>query len=105
MHIHYNNLFCPSIRTRTPNIAGHEIYNFDRPFLGHHNYKLNLSDSCLSVDKKRGRNIGFSLYGHAPTQEPLHPGVMEFTILVDSSFALITILKVSLIYNWFYNWV
>ena len=30
---------------------GNEIYNFGRTFLGHHYYKLNLSDSYPSVDK------------------------------------------------------
>ena len=31
----------------------HEIYNFGKPFLGHHNYKhaLILSDLCLGVEK------------------------------------------------------
>ena len=54
---------------------GHKIYNFGRPFLGHHYYMyiLNLSDPCPSVAKKR-RNIAFSLYGYAPTQEPLSQG-------------------------------
>ena len=31
--------------------GGHEIYNFGRPFLGHHNYVHILSDSCLGVEK------------------------------------------------------
>ena len=31
---------------------GHEIYNFGRPFLGHHYYILGLSDKCLGVGKK-----------------------------------------------------
>ena len=31
---------------------GHEIYNFGRPFLGHHYYILGLSDKCPGVGKK-----------------------------------------------------
>ena len=30
----------------------HEIYNFGRPFLGHHYYALSLPESCLRVDMK-----------------------------------------------------
>ena len=29
----------------------HEIYNFGRPFLGHHYYILGLSDLCLEVEE------------------------------------------------------
>ena len=36
---------------------GHEIYNFGRPFLGHHNYILSLSDLCLGVEKKIFKEI------------------------------------------------
>ena len=31
---------------------GHEIYNFGRPFLGHHYFILSLSDLCLGVERK-----------------------------------------------------
>ena len=31
--------------------GGHEIYNFGRPFLGHHYYILSLSDLYLGVEK------------------------------------------------------
>ena len=31
---------------------GHEIYNFGRPFVGHHYYTLKLSDPCPKVKKK-----------------------------------------------------
>ena len=58
---------------------GNEIYNFARPFIGHHYYIHNLSNPCSSVDKKR-RNLIFALYGHAPAQEPLPRG-SRFTIL------------------------
>ena len=35
--------------TTTP--PGHEIYNFDRPFLSHPHYMLSLSDLCPGVEK------------------------------------------------------
>ena len=38
IHIHYNDL--------------NGIYNFGRPFLGHHYYTLSLFDLCLRVEKK-----------------------------------------------------
>ena len=31
---------------------GHEIYNFGRPFFGHHDYILSLSDICMEEVKK-----------------------------------------------------
>ena len=37
-------------------VGVHEIYNFGRPFLGHHYYILGLSDQCLGVEKKFLRN-------------------------------------------------
>ena len=37
--------------------GGHEIYNFGRPFLGHHYYKLSMSDLCLRVEKKTFEEI------------------------------------------------
>ena len=45
----------------------YEIYNFGRPFLGHHYFKLNLSEPWR-------RNIAFSLYGHTLVQERCHRG-------------------------------
>ena len=36
---------------------GHEIYNFGRPFLGHHYYILGLSDLCLGVEKNIFKEI------------------------------------------------
>ena len=36
---------------------GHEIYNFGRPFLGHHYYIFGLSDLCLRVKKKIFKEI------------------------------------------------
>ena len=37
---------------KTPCPGSHEIDNFGRPFLGHHNYLLGLSDLGLGVEKK-----------------------------------------------------
>ena len=58
---------------KNPYPDGHEIYNFGRPFLGHHNYIHSLSDLCLGVKKMIfiGNNAFslFNLYGLA--QEPL----------------------------------
>ena len=39
------------------NPGGLEIYNFGKPFLGHHNYILGLSDLCLGVEKKNFKEI------------------------------------------------
>ena len=52
--------------------GSHEIYYFDRPFLGYHFYALSLSESWTRVEKN-----AFSLndlYGHAPAQDPLLQG-------------------------------
>ena len=61
---------------------GYEIYNFGRPFLGHHYYKLSLSDLCLKVEKKIFKEIIFfslhDLCGHTLAQEHLPRGVMKF---------------------------
>ena len=35
---------------KNPCPGGHEIYNFGRPFRGHHYYTLSLSDLCLGVE-------------------------------------------------------
>ena len=36
---------------KNPCPRGHEIYNFGRPFLGHHYCIFGLSDLCLGVEK------------------------------------------------------
>ena len=36
---------------KNPCRGGHEFYNFGRLFLGHHYYKLSLSDLCLGIEK------------------------------------------------------
>ena len=40
-----------------PLSRGQEIYNFGRPFLGHHDYILGLSDLCMGVEKKIFKEI------------------------------------------------
>ena len=54
---------------------GHEIYNFGRPFHGHHHYTSSLSETMpRSRAEDFYRNNTFSLYdlyGYALAQEPL----------------------------------
>ena len=48
---------------KNPCPGGHEIYNFGRPFLGHHYYILGLSYLCLGVEKKIFKNYSnFTLF-------------------------------------------
>ena len=42
---------------KNPCPRGHEIYNFGRPFLGHHYYILGLSDLCQRAEKKIFKEI------------------------------------------------
>ena len=42
---------------KNPCLGGHEIYNFGRPFLGHHYYILSLFDVCLGEEKKIFKEI------------------------------------------------
>ena len=42
---------------QNPSPGGHEIYSFDRNFLGHHYYILSLSDLCLGVEKQIFKEI------------------------------------------------
>ena len=60
--------------------------NFGRPFLGHHYYILNLSDPCPSVEKKSREQILYFYCMAMPQHKKPCPGIMKFTILVDSSF-------------------
>ena len=67
---------------------GHEIYSLSRLVIGHHFKILSLSDLCLRLKKRiLETNYAFSiydLYGHAYHKNPC-PGVMKFTIYVDTS--------------------
>ena len=42
-------------KNKNPCPGGHEIHNFDRPFLGHYYYILNLCEPCPRVEKMIGR--------------------------------------------------
>ena len=58
----------------------HEIYNFGRPFLGHHYYILSLSDLYLEVEKKifkENRNTVSNAHKMIP---PVPPYFAYFTI-------------------------
>ena len=63
---------------KTPYPGVHEIYNFGRPFLGHHYFIHSLSDLCLEVEKIFKKYIIFTLF----TQNylPLTWGAMKCTI-------------------------
>ena len=56
MQFHYMTYMALPLH-KNPCPRGHEIYNFDRPFLGHHYYILGLSDLCLGVEKKIFKEI------------------------------------------------
>ena len=74
---------------------------FVRPFLGHHYYILGMCDLCLGVEQKIFKEI---MHFHDMTNmaTPQHknpcPGALKCTILVDSSFVIITTYSVCLIY-------
>ena len=56
MHFHYMTSIATPER-KNPCPGGHEIYNLDRPFLGHHYYKLFLSDLYSEVEKNIFKEI------------------------------------------------
>ena len=88
---------------RNPSPRGHEIYNFGRPFLGHHYYILGLSDLCLEVEKKIFKEImhsNYMTYMSTPLHKNPYPGVMKFTIMVDPSLVIITTYLVCLTCAW-----
>ena len=35
---------------QNPSPGGHKMYDFDRPFVGHHYHILSLSDLCLGAE-------------------------------------------------------
>ena len=55
--------------------GGHIIYNFGRPFLGHHYYISGLSYLCLGVEKIFKKYINFTLF--TPKLPPLGVGGHE----------------------------
>ena len=71
MHFHYMAIWLYGhALAKNPCPKGHEIYNFGRPFLGHHNYILNLSMLCLEIEKKIFKEI-MHIHYDLLTQEPL----------------------------------
>ena len=56
MQFHYLS-YMTTPQHKNPCPRGHEVYYFDRPFLGHHQYILGLSDQCLGVEKKISKDI------------------------------------------------
>ena len=53
----YSMTYMATPQHKTPCPGVHEIYNFGRPFLGHHYDILSLSDQCLGVEKKVFKEI------------------------------------------------
>ena len=43
--------------TDIPYLGIHKVYNFGKPFSGHYNYILSLSDQCLAVEKRIFKEI------------------------------------------------
>ena len=58
---------------------GHEIYNFGRPFLGHNNYTLSLSETCPGVEKIFKKYLNFTFF-FTPKWIPLGVGFIKLTI-------------------------
>ena len=56
LHFHYMT-YMTMAQYKNSCPKGHKIYNFGRPFLGHHYYILSLSDLCMGADKKIFKEI------------------------------------------------
>ena len=56
LHFHYMTYMAMPLH-KNPCPRGHEIYNYDRPFLSHHYYILALSHLCLGIEKKIVKEI------------------------------------------------
>ena len=70
----------------------HEIYNFDRPFLGRLSYLLSLSESCSSVYMKIFKEImhfHHMSYMASPSTRTSGTGVKKLTIFEDPSSVII----------------
>ena len=82
IYLYYNDIYGHAL-TSEPLPRGHEIYNFGRPFLGHHYYIISLSDLCLGAEKKIFKEImhfHYMTYKATPSIRTPAPGVMKFTI-------------------------
>ena len=69
---------------------------FSRTFLAHPYYKLSLSDLgpgvFFKIDFQRNNAVSlYDIFIHALVQEHPVPGVMKFTILVDTTLVILTI--------------
>ena len=62
---------------KNPYPGCHEIYNFGKPFLGHHSYILSLTDQCLGVEEKILKEIQ-QFYIFYPKITFPWQGVMKF---------------------------
>ena len=56
IHFHYMT-YMATPQHKNACTRNHEIYNFGRPFLGHHNYIHTLSVLCLGVENKTFKEI------------------------------------------------
>ena len=73
---------------------GNEIYNFARPFIGHHYYVLPFFDLCLGVENeifKEIMHLHYMTYMATPKHKNPNPRVIKSAILVDPSLDIITI--------------
>ena len=61
MHF-YHITYMATPQHKNPCPGRYEIYNFGRPFLGHHYFILTLSDICLGVEKKIFRELMYFHY-------------------------------------------
>ena len=81
MHFHYMTYMAtPYHKNICP--GGHEMYNFGRPFLGHHYYIISLSDLCLGIENIFYEVLVHQFYTFFPqiTFPWVGGGVMKFTI-------------------------
>ena len=79
MHFHYiTYMDTPQLTCKNPCPRGHEIYNFGRPFLEHHNFILSLSVfMSRSREENFKRNNAFSQYLATPQRKNPCPGSHE----------------------------
>ena len=77
-HFHYFTDMA-TLQHNNPCPGGHEIYNFNRPYLGHHYYILSLFDLCLGVEKicKEIMHFHFMNYMDTPQHKNPCPGGHE----------------------------
>ena len=106
MHFH-DITYMAKPQHKKPWPGGHEIYDFRRPFLCHHNYILTLSVLCLGVEKKIFKEImhfHFMTYSHTPAKELLPQGYWNlqfwYTTTKDNGQIVIRDFNLSLRLRW-----